>query len=95
MARAKGYRRPKKYKKTSRKYQRARKGHRAHRLNWLRDRYSKRNEHYTRGALHKHYGYRLGEEIPIKLLIRDQHKPGKLGYQVRFALGRRGYYSKK
>lgn len=100
MARAKRYgrrskgsaKRSKKYKKPRRRWG-GRPSH-GHRLNWLRDRYTHRGQRYTRGALHRHYGIRLGDEIPLSFLVRDQHKPGKLGYQVRFALGRRGYYKK-
>jgi hypothetical protein len=99
MARPKGYRQQKKTTKRSRKYKKpprrygGRKTH-AHRLHWLKDRYTHRNQKYTRGHLHRHYHIPLGDEIPLSYLVRDQHKPGKLGYQVRFALGRRGYYSK-
>lgn len=85
--------RSRKYKKSPRRYGRRRKLH-EHRLNWLRDKYSVPGQKYRRGALHRHYGIPMGDEIPLKNLVRDQHKPGKLGYQVRFALGRRGYYSK-
>jgi hypothetical protein len=100
MARPKGYRRKKttakrskKYKRRERRYGKRQRGH-EHRLNWLRDKYAVPGQKYRRGALHRHYGVPMGDEIPLKLLVRDQHKPGKLGYQVRFALGRRGYYSK-
>ena len=49
---------------------------------------------HRRGALHRHYGIPVSETIPLSLLVRDQHAPGKLGYRVRFALGRRGYYKR-
>jgi hypothetical protein len=47
---------------------------------------------HKRGALHRHYRLPLRSKIPLRLLVRDRHKPGKLGQRVRFALGRRGYY---
>jgi len=87
-------RRAKKYKRPPRSFRAKRGKWRPHRLHWLQDKYAHRGQKYTRGHLHRHYGIPLGDEIPLKLLVRDQHKPGKLGYQVRFALGRRGYYSK-
>lgn len=99
MARPTGYRKSSRTAKRSRKYKKpprrygTRKG-KAHRLNWLKDKYGHPGQKYKRGALHRHYHIPLGDEIPLKNLVRDQHKPGKLGYQVRFALGRRGYYSK-
>jgi hypothetical protein len=98
MARPKGYKRKPKSGKASRKYKRpprkygSRKPGKAHTLNWLKEKYATRGQKYTRGALHRHYRIPLGEEIPLAKLVKDQHKPGKLGYQVRFALGRRGYY---
>jgi len=49
---------------------------------------------HKRGALHRHYGIPLRKKIPLRLLVRDQHKKGKLGQRVRFALGRRGYYKR-
>jgi hypothetical protein len=86
--------RSRKYKKPARRYGKRKRGKlRAHRFNWLKDRYGHRAQKYTRGHLHRHYRVPLGDEIPLSYLVRDQHKPGKLGYQVRFALGRRGYYS--
>lgn len=88
-----GAKKTRKYKRPARQYA-SRPGAREHRLNWLKDRYAHRGQKYTRGALHRHYRIALGSEIPISKLIHDQHKPGKLGYQVRFALGRRGYYKK-
>lgn len=51
--------------------------------------------HHRQGALRRHYRMRPGRKIPLRLLIRDQHKKGRLGAQVRFALGRRGYYRKR
>jgi len=49
---------------------------------------------HKRGALRRYYGIKKGKKIPMKLLVRDRHKKGKLGQRVRFALGRLGYYAK-
>jgi len=49
---------------------------------------------HKRGALHRHYRLPLRAKIPLRLLVRDRHKKGKLGQRVRFALGRRGYYKR-